>query len=195
MGLVSKLFWEKSKISVTNKMLDENQFWNIIEKSLKSTRGQNEQEAYLIKNLQTLSPEELIGFRLKTDKLLYDTYNSEMWCAAYIMNGGCSDDCFEYFRLWIISRGKDVYQKAQVNPDSLITEVVTGQNYYDFESFWYIALKAFEKNTGKELYDYIDYDNHKFNEGSYPNIEFNWEEDKPESMIAICPTLYEKLWK
>ena len=80
-----------------------------------------------------MSPKEMIGFRLYTDKLLYDTYNSEMWCAGYIMNEGCSDDSFEYFRNWVISRGKDTYLKAKENPDYLINEVVDGAEFYDFE--------------------------------------------------------------
>ena len=57
-----------------------------------------------------------------------------MWCAAYIMNGGCSDDSFEYFRLWVISRGKDVYQKAKANPDTLISQVAKEQDFYDFRN-------------------------------------------------------------
>ena len=36
------------------------------------------------------------------------------------MNGGCSDDGFQYFRNWIISRGKEVYYAAKENPDNLI---------------------------------------------------------------------------
>jgi hypothetical protein len=27
----------------------------------------------------------MIGFRLRTDKLLFDSYNPELWCAAYIV--------------------------------------------------------------------------------------------------------------
>jgi hypothetical protein len=195
MGFVRNLFGKQPEISVTSEMMEEDLFWSIIEKSLRNSHGQDEQEAFLIKDLQSLSPTEIIGFRLRTDKLLYDTYNSEMWCAAYIMNGGCSDDCFEYFRLWVISKGKEVYQNAKENPDTLISQVSEGQDYYEFETFWYVSLAAFEKKTGKELYDYIDCDNHKFSEGSYPDFEFNWEEDNPETMEAICPQLYKMLWE
>jgi len=173
-------------------MLDEKRFWDIIDSSLKNTNNQDDQESFLIKEIEKLNPKEIIGFRLRTDKLLYDTYNSEMWCAGYIMNGGCSDDGFEYFRNWIISRGKDVYLNAKKNPDALISEVIDGDEY-EFESFWYVALTAFEKKTGKELYDYIS-DDFKTNEGNYPQFELNWEEEKPETMKSICPKLFEKFW-
>lgn len=203
MGLFDKFFGKKTEqnkrelldSSLTNKtsrMMNEGQFWNIIQISLNKSISQDDQEAWLINELQKLSLEEIIGFRLRTDKLLYDTYTSEMWCAAYIMNGGCSDDCFEYFRCWLISRGESTYKKAKQNPDLLIDEVVDGQDLYDFESFWYVALQAFERNTGKDLYEFIDYDNFTTREGKYPAIEFNWKEDSPESMKRICPRLFEK---
>ncbi|GEN78198.1 hypothetical protein CHA01nite_39380 [Chryseobacterium hagamense] len=137
----------------------------------------------------------MIGFRLRTDQLLYDTYNSKMWCAAYIMNDGCSDDGFEYFRNWVISRGKDVYDKAKENPDTLISQKENGEDeMFDFESFWYVALEAFTKKTGKNLYDFIDYEHFKTTEGNYPQFEFDWKEEHPESMKKLCPQLFERFW-
>lgn len=182
------------ELTKTAEMLEENLYWDIIEKSLKNAFDQDQQEAFLINEIGKLTPKQMIGFRLRTDKLLYDTYNSEMWCAAYIMNGGCSDDGFEYFRNWVISRGKETYYKAKENPDNLISEVNPDAEMYDFEGFWYVALTAFENNTGKDLYDYIDDDNFKTREGSYPNFEFAWKEDEPESMRKICPRLFDALW-
>lgn len=72
--------------------MNEESFWSIISQSLEATQNEFEQERFLINALTKLSPKEMIGFRLKTDQLLYDTYSSEMWCAGYIMNGGCLDD-------------------------------------------------------------------------------------------------------
>lgn len=205
MGLFDKLFGknEPSKkeqpitynqeIKKTSELLDETTFWNIVEASLKNTSNQDAQELFLVAAIEKLTPKEMIGFRLRTDKLLYDTYNSEMWCAGYIMNGGCSDDGFEYFRNWIISRGKDTYLKAKENPDTLISEFIEGEDFYEFESFWYVALTAFENKTGKDLYDYIA-DDFKTNEGNYPNFDFTWKEEEPETMKAICPKLFDKMW-
>ena len=180
-------------LSKTSEMLDEDTYWSIIDKSLKSTSSQDEQEKFLIQEIEKLPPNEMIGFRLRTDKLLYDTYTPEMWCAGYIMNGGCSDDGFEYFRNWIISRGKEVYYSAKQNPDSLVNEIDTDLEMYDFESFWYVALEAFKNTTGGDLYEYIDEENFKTSEGNYPDIKFNWQEENPETMKAICPKLFEKL--
>ena len=207
MGLFGKLFGKSqpnektssktnlNNIEKTAEMLDENIFWKIIDNSLKNTNNQQNQEAFLIKEIGKLTPKEIIGFRLRTDKLLYDTYNSKMWCAGYIMNGGCSDDGFEYFRNWVISRGKDVYYNAKENPDSLISQKENGEDkIFDFESFWYVALEAFNKKTGKDLYDFIDYESFKTKEGNYPQFEFDWIEEDPESMEKLCPKLFEYFW-
>lgn len=188
----SKIGIAAMQIAKTAEMLSEDKFWEIIDKSLKATQNQDDQEQYLIKEIEKLTPKEIIGFRLRTDYLLYHTYNSEMWCAGYLMNGGCSDDCFEYFRCWVISKGRDTYYNAKANPDNLISKVEEGAEFYEFESFWYVALEAFKRKTGKELYDYIDNDNFKTKEGSYPQFEFNWQEENPGSMKKICPKLYAK---
>ena len=201
MGFLNKLFGGNnsndgaSDLKKAAEMLDEDLYWKFVQESLEETNDQDEQEAFLISRLQLLQPADIIGFRLRTDKLLYDTYNSEMWCAAYIMNGGCLDDGFEYFRNWVISRGKAVYYEAKNNPDTLIEQVSDELDSYEFESFWYVALEAFEKKTGKELYDFIDDDNFKFKEGEYPPIDFNWQEENPDSMRVICPRLFEKVWR
>ena len=203
MGLFDKLFGKNNKnrqprfqdtssLKKTSKMMDEKQYWSMIQLSLSESNDQDDQASRLTHELQQLSPEDIIGFRLRTDKLLYDTYTSEMWCAGYIMNGGCSDDCFEYFRCWVISRGEEVFNKAKENPDTLIDEVIEGQDIYDFESFWYVALEAFERKTGKDLYEFIDYDQFTTREGKYPHFEFTWQEESPDSMKKICPKLYEK---
>lgn len=208
MGLFDKLLGKKSSTSTmhiepaekrlemekTSRMMEEDFFWNLIERSIENSPDQENQAKFLHTELKQLTPAEIIGFRLRTDKLLYDTYSSEMWCAAYIMNGGCSDDCFEYFRLWVISRGKKTYYKAKENPDSLISEVDTTLDYYEFEPFWYIPLEAFKQKTGYELYDYIDNEKFTTREGNYPHFEFTWQEDTPESLENICPELYKKFW-
>ena len=199
MGILRNLFSKTpsggnaSDLTKTAEMLDEDLYWSIIAASLERSEDQDDQEEFLIRRVQQLSPKEMIGFRLRTDKLLHDTYTSEMWCAGYIINGGCSDDGFEYFRCWVISRGKDVYYNAKANPDSLISQLDDGDSF-EFESFWYVANEAFERITGNDLYDFIDDEAFKFKEGQYPAIEMNWQEEEPESMKAICPKLFEARW-
>ena len=194
MSFLSNLFGGKPPLDLqpTAELMDEDRYWQLVQRSLdESGDDQDRQESVLIRELEKLSPAEIVGFRLRTDKLLYETYSSHMWCAGYVMNGGCSDDMFEYFRRWVISRGREVYERAKADPDSLIdaADVSVPESIFDFESFGYVAVKAFENKTGKTLYDYIDRNDFKFGEGDYPKIDFDWQEDDPESTNRICPRL------
>ena len=186
---------ELAELKPTAEMMDEEQFWAIVQTAVDEAGDDEDEYLEVVKReLSKLSLKEMIGFRLRTDKLLYDSYTSEMWCAGYLMNGGCSDDGFEYFRLWVISRGRKVYEAAMANPDNLIDYIDDDaeMDFFEFELFWYVALEAFEEAVDADLYDYIDDDNFKTREGNYPNFEFNWEEDEPESMQKLCPRLFEK---
>lgn len=114
MGIFSRLFGSTDAVKQfkpvpdpTSEMLDEDVFWDLVQTSIEQSDGDQERQiAVLTNDLEKLEPLEIVGFRLRTDRLLYDTYNSKFWCAGYIMNGGCSDDMFEYFRLWLFRRAK-----------------------------------------------------------------------------------------
>lgn len=50
----------------------------------------------------------------------YKLHTSNLWAAAYIVMGGCSDDCFDYFRAWVLYLGKDPYEAAIQNPETML---------------------------------------------------------------------------
>ncbi|MFL6076856.1 MAG: DUF4240 domain-containing protein [Mycobacteriales bacterium] len=37
-----------------------------------------------------------------------ESYQGDLWGAAYLINGGASDDGFDYFRGWLIARTRGV---------------------------------------------------------------------------------------
>ena len=65
-----------------------------------------------------------------------------------------------------------------------------GCEEYAFELFGYVAMDAFEEVTGEELLDTME--DSGIVEVAFIPIEFNWKRDDPESMIKICPQLYDK---
>jgi hypothetical protein len=90
MGLFDKLFGKKetpkqtenksmnfdtTQLTKTAEMLEEDLYWTIIDNSLKNTSNQDDQEHYLIKEIGNLTPKQMVGFRLRTDKLLKTTAN------------------------------------------------------------------------------------------------------------------------
>lgn len=169
--------------------LAEDKYWQIVETS-KTKKSQVEQYNAILNSLKTLSIEEIAGFKLQTDKLLRDSYKNELWCAAYIINGGCSDDGFEYFRCWLISKGKKVFYESLKNPDYLVDHASGNDMENEFEDFWYVANDAFTKRTGKDIYAYLE----RSASNAYNPIKFTWSEEEPESMKKICPKLFKKFW-
>lgn len=60
-------------------------------------------------------------------------YGWPLWGAAYVINGGCSDDGFDYFLGWLVGQGRSVFERAVRDPDSL-AEVVTTDDEGEVES-------------------------------------------------------------
>jgi hypothetical protein len=65
------------------------------------------------------------------------------------MNGGCSDDGFRYFRDWLISEGRTVFEAAVASADSLAQ--LPRVELAELESFGYVALELYEHKDGGEL--------------------------------------------
>ena len=66
------------------------------------------------------------------------------------MNGGCSDDGFDYFLGWLVARGKKHYEAALANPEAAASGVSPDDEPFENEMFWYLARQAYEAKTGKE---------------------------------------------
>lgn len=176
-----------------SEMLAIDLYWQIIENSLDTADSLTEQENNLIKELTLLTAEDIIGFKLRTEYLLYQSYQSDLWCAASIMNEECSEEGFKFFRLWLISQGKEIFTDAMMNTDHLSTYFDEGFNeddLYEFEQFSLIPDKAFLLNFNQNIYKYIDVDNFKYIEDNYPKLEKNWDEENSATLQAICPKLY-----
>jgi hypothetical protein len=103
-----------------------------------------------------------------------------LWAAAYIINGGCSDDGFRYFRDWLISEGRSVFERALKDPGSLAD--LPHVDPADLELFGYVALELFEKKGAGEL------DRDFSTEGAEPAGE-PWEE---ATVGALFPKLSAK---
>jgi hypothetical protein len=64
----------------------------------------------------------------KLDESLY-TWN--VWGAASVAEDGCSDDCFDDFRMYVISLGPRAYAAAVRNPDSLASTMPSDADWSD----------------------------------------------------------------
>ncbi|MCU0431519.1 MAG: DUF4240 domain-containing protein [Cytophagaceae bacterium] len=176
--------------------LSEEKFWKIIEAAHKDSDDDAELLVdTLVETLAEKSEKEIIGFDYQFSKAMRKSYTSELWCTAYVACGGCSDDGFDYFRAWLVSRGKEIFTKALKNPDTLIHEFLklSDGEYPELEGILYVASSAYEAKTGNDLYEALEQYSDDIEE--YPSLQFNWDENNPESLKVICPEVYDNFYE
>ena len=152
--------------------MELDRFWGIIRESRREfspqlVDGNMDRQLEVLKQLLSELPvEEVAAFSNTFTNLHTDAYKWDLWAAAYIVEGGCSDDGFIDFRYWLISMGREVYDSAMVNAESL-AEVAfqPGIECTQFEEFGYIA-----DEVGRDL-DSTVYDA-ELSDFEYP--EFAW---------------------
>lgn len=102
--------------------------------------------------LRALPPQEIVGFRDRLLEQMDAAFLWDLWAAAYLIAGGCSDDGFTDFRAWLISMGRRVFEDAIANAESL-ADVADAPGIEDvfFEEFLYVPAGAYEESTGHEI--------------------------------------------
>jgi len=130
------------------------QFWQFVETAKAKAGSDTEARVDGLRAvLSGLSPAELQSFQNHYDRLICLAYRWDLWAAAYIINGGCGDDGFRYFRDWLISEGRSVFEAALKDPDSLAD--LPHVDPAELEAFNYVAYELYEqKGAGKLAFDY-----------------------------------------
>jgi hypothetical protein len=131
--------------------LDESQFWRLVEDARRDAGGNTEQASELLQaRLEQLPPQQIADFGALRKQLDERAYTWELWGAAYVIEDGCSDDCFRDFRAYLISLGRAPYEAAMSDPDSL-APVVQDAETGDWENADNVAPEAYEDATGEEI--------------------------------------------
>ena len=138
--------------NMTHSAMSDQAFWGLIEGVPNDVTNPTRRLELLRSSLEKLPENELISFEITFRQKLNHAYSWDLWGAAYLIHGGCSDDGFQYFRSWLISRGQEVYQNALDNPDSLaeldVRPAGPGGNW-EFEDLLYLTMDIFDKNGGE----------------------------------------------
>ena len=129
--------------------------------------------------MSELSSAEIEAFARDRENLMHTSYRWDLWGAAFVINGGCSDDGFDYFRGWLMLQGRNVWEAALRDPESLAG--VSVDEDAECEDVLYAASKAYEQVAGRSLPPSRDQPTDK-------PIGTAWQEPDLEA-------LYPKLWK
>jgi len=172
-------------------VMDETEFWELIDRARDGAEGDPEEQAdLLVARLLERDPESVLDFSRHFESRYNRAYRWDLWGAAWVLLDGVSDDAFDSFRCWLIGQGRDVFEGALHDPDSLadllgdFDEEIDG----DGEELGFAADEAYEGLTGVVAPDLdippappepegtpIDFENEKLVAERYPRL---WERFK-----------------
>ncbi|MGW7613191.1 DUF4240 domain-containing protein [Streptomyces sp. NPDC054766] len=132
-------------------------FWDVIE-SVRSAAAEADDplDEGLAKHLANGTRQEVLEYAERFDELHAALYRWDVWAAAYLIGGGCSDDSFMDFRAGVIALGREWYERVDAAPDSLaghpaVLQAVDARDRSEVlfcEAVNYVAAGAFERITG-----------------------------------------------
>jgi Protein of unknown function (DUF4240) len=134
----------------------DDRWWKLIEESRKGASDPDDQCEQLEDLVGELSLDEIVAFDRFVQERLRDAFRADLWAVAYIMNGGCSDDGFDYFCGWLVGQGRARYEAALANPADAARGLGPDDEPFENESLYYVARNAFEAKAGEGSYDAVD---------------------------------------
>ncbi|WP_420644222.1 DUF4240 domain-containing protein [Candidatus Leptofilum sp.] len=160
-------------------------FWQIIEEALKNVSTVYDVAPVITKKLQKLPAGEIVSFMQHQNDLMSESYRHDLWAVAYIINRGCSDDCFEYFRGWLMANGQERWEAAMKAPESIGEWVNPKEFVYEYEDMLYVAANAFKAKTEQEF----PYDKISINYPQRP-LGKSWTEEELEKLYPDLNTMF-----
>lgn len=158
--------------------MDRDLFWSLVDRARHAAADPADADEVAARTsalLTDLQPQEI----LQAEQVLWDlmaaSYLAPLWAAAYQINGGCSDDGFDYFRGWLIAQGRSTYEQVINDPDSLaglpaVQQAATKGWDLDGEPILTIVWNAYQAVTGSRP-----------PEGTftirYPDLDSEWDFD------------------
>jgi Protein of unknown function (DUF4240) len=144
-------------------IVDTEQFWELIEDARRQVPDATNSQAVAGRATALLSVhplEEIVAAGPVLRKLLAESYRAPLWAAAYMINGGCSNDGFDDFRGWLIVQGRARFERIVTDPDALADLPVIraerpAAERFECEGMLYIASMAYWQATGEDYPDCV----------------------------------------
>jgi hypothetical protein len=130
--------------------MDVSEFWKLIDKTREAANwNAKHQSVLLTEELAKLPAEEIISFERIFHELKEKAYIGNLWDAATVIMQACSDSGFEEFREWLVGRGRQAYENAIRDPETLVDVLEVHEQIYP--TLLGPAMEAYEKVTGKDM--------------------------------------------
>jgi hypothetical protein len=175
--------------------MTEEECWRVVELARVAAGGDvNKQSEAIERHLATRKAEEIVAFSTWTRTKMLEANTPDLLVAVewiFVANdlAEVSGESWEYFRGWLVARGRREFDAALKNPDVLADYFTTFEDLLGGEEFEYAAHRAYESRSGaREVPD----------EMYEPSLVETWPGDHPKVererawLIARFPKLTKK---
>jgi hypothetical protein len=157
-------------------------FWGLIASARADADNDTERQSELLEErLSKLPPRQIVRFQQIRRQMDERAYTWDIWGAAYLIDDGCSDDCFRDFRAYLISLGPRAFAAAMRNPDSL-APIVQDAEEGNWENADDVAPDAYQTASGD------DFPADSSDLSGSPRGE-PWDDESQETLVKRYPAL------
>lgn len=173
-------------------VMKEETFWKVID-GYHSVRGKGNELELLIAALEKLDRDELLAFLYRYVDMHHRAKCRTLWGVSIILNQDpCDEECFDYFRSYLILQGQGVYQTALTSPDDLADNTTfrpaDGMSFQDRNIKGALFAAYFKISETSIFADATRYTDEQF----IDDLEFgNWGSFSGEEMRKELPKLCE----
>jgi len=128
--------------------MDRKAFWKMIDDARPKRGGDREHAQRLEKNLASLDVAEIVSFERNLVELMHESRSADLWNVVRIIQGGCGDDGFDYFRGWLILKGEKAFYDVLENPRRLPGHLKK-KEFGCCQEMGGVARQAFVRKTGR----------------------------------------------
>lgn len=181
--------WASSAHARADASMSDDAFWAIIEQTIAFEADTDRQTEALAEALRARPTDDVLAFSGAFERQLNAAYTWDLWGAGYVVHGGMSDDGFEYFRRWLISKGRTVFQRVLAAPDDLADILAPNSiGALEYEEFAYVAGEVWTSRTNQSLDTFHERAGTTFHNGDPSGEPF-------EQNAAYLAVRYPKLWR
>jgi hypothetical protein len=150
-GTVATVAPRKTAAQPAAGTMDRAAFWRLVADTRAAAGNDTGRQSELLDaRLRRLPAHQIAAFEHIRRALDRRAYTWDLWGAAYVVEDGCSDDCFRDFRGYLISLGQRPYQTALRDPDA-IAPIVQDAETGDWENADDVAPDAYQSVTGEDI--------------------------------------------
>jgi uncharacterized protein DUF4240 len=162
--------------------MDHTAFWRLIGDTRAAAGNDTGRQSELLEQrLRHLPAGQIAEFERIRQGLDEQAYSWDLWGAAYVIEDGCSDDCFRDFRGYLISLGRGPYEAALRDPDSLAS-VAQDAETGDWENADDVAPDAYESVADDDI------PTGDSEPSGDPKGE-PWDDERQDALVARYPKL------